>query len=187
MLTCSVVCPPGEGKHPVLSSVSGSTEVTILGKAAQSRAAEPDPGDRGASDVCRQEGHCRWWAGILFSKDSGKGALLCVELQCEDWEAGAGRGTARAQHLFKEGSGLTADSAEDEGILKCPWTLKFSGKLIKTISVHQCRSNLRDRILGKMKSKALLLCQEKEDTAGPCPKKLCVPTWEIWWGFIALP
>ena len=54
-------------------------------------------------------------------------------------------------------------------------------------SVHWYQIKSWRQFWVKQKRIALLLCQAKGNTAGSCPEKLCVPTWEdLMRSFIAI-
>ena len=197
-LTCSVVCPPGEGAntantevHPVLSSCSGSAEVTVTwGRLHRAGAAEPESWGQGASDVCKTGGTLQVVGRHLVQTWRIQARVPCCAWSSKNMRierAGAGGGTPRKQHLFNSSTravcwGDSWLSSKDEGTLTCPWTLKFSGEVMpKTQSLcTSAESNLRDRVLGEVEKQSFIAFSGKGGQSRPLLWKTVSPPGRIW-------
>ena len=107
-------------------------------------------------------------------KDSGKGALLCVELQeHEDWEGrGWGRHSQEAAPLQgRQCAGLTADfQPRTREYWSVPEHWSFQENWSKTQSLcTSAESNLRNRVLGEIEKQSFIALSGKGGHSRPLP------------------
>ena len=67
--------------------------------------------------------------------------------------------------------------------LDCVLCCGFDAEILA--SMHQCQEqNLRDRVWGEVGKDSFIVALGKGAIARLCHSKLCVLTWDIWWGVL---
>ena len=179
--------------HPVLSSCSGSTEVTVTwGRLHRAGAAEPESWGQGASGVCKTGGTLQVVGRHLVQTWKIQARVPCCVWSSKNMRierAGAGGGTPRKQHLFNEGSVLGWQLTFIQGWGNTEVSLNTEvfrrSDAKNSISVHQCR--IRDRVLGEIEKQSFIALSGKGGHSRPLPWKTVCPPREDLVSFIAIP
>ena len=163
-LTCSAVCPPGEGAntemHPVLSSCYGSIEVTITrGRLQRAGAAEPEPWGQGAPDVCKAGGTLQLVGRHLVQTWRIQARVPCCAWSSKNMRverAGAGGGTP-GKGASSMRAVCWADSWLSSEDTREHWKVFRRSDAKNSVALHQCRIKSQRQSFG-WNRKAKLYC-----------------------------